>query len=159
MSWKYIDTSILEDVEIFSQLGERGRQEIIVLMSTMNVKQGQAVFVEGEPGDALYVILSGEVRISKNIPGVGEEALAFLPEGSCFGEMALIEDRIMRSASAFAHRDCELAMLSRKDFWKLMDDEKDLAVDILWSFVRVLSSRLRNSNDKVAFMAMSSKFE
>ena len=116
MGWKYIDTRILKDVEIFSQLNERGRQEIIVLMTTVDVKQGQPIFEEGDPGDALYVILSGEVRISKNIPGVGEEALAFLPSGSCFGEMALIENRIARSASAYAQKDCELAKLARDDF-------------------------------------------
>ncbi|MEC9443270.1 MAG: cyclic nucleotide-binding domain-containing protein [Myxococcota bacterium] len=159
MGWKYIDTRILKDVEIFSQLNERGRQEIIVLMTTVDVKQGQPIFEEGDPGDALYVILSGEVRISKNIPGVGEEALAFLPTGSCFGEMALIENRIARSASAYAQKDCELAKLARDDFMELLDKEKDLAIDILWGFVRVLSNRLRNSNDKVAFLAMSNMFE
>lgn len=159
MGWKYIDTSILKEVELFKGLSERGRQEIIVLMTTVDVKQAQPIFEEGDPGDALYIILSGEVRISKNIPGVGEEALAFLPQNSCFGEMALVEGRVARSASAIAQTDCELAKLSRDDFLELLDRDKDIAVDMLWGFVRILSSRLRNSNDKVAFLAMSNLFE
>lgn len=159
MGWKYIDTSILRKVDLFKDVSERGLQEIIVLMTTVDVKTGQPIFEEGDEGDALYLVLSGEVRISKNIPGIGEEALAFLPQGSCFGEMALIEGRAVRSASAIAQKDCELAKLDRKDFLELLDRDKDLAVEMLWGFVRILSSRLRMSNDKVAFLAMSNMFE
>ena len=69
--------------------------------------------------------------------------------------MALIENRLTRSASAIAHTDCELAKLSRDDFEILLKKKPALALDILWGFVRTLSRRLRNSNDKVAFLAMS----
>lgn len=159
MGWKYIDTEVLREVDLFEKLSDRSLQEVIVLMSIVDVNQGQFIFEEGTEGDALFLILSGEVRISKNIPGVGEEALAFLPEGACFGEMALVEGRQMRSASAIANKDCELAMLRRKDFLDLMDRDKEFAIEMLWGFVRILSMRLRNSNDKVTFLAMSSMFE
>src|SRR4029077_13955557 len=65
-------------------------------------KAGQNIFMEGERGDKLYILLDGQVRISKFIPGVGEEALAILERGDFFGEMALI-DRAVRSADAKAH--------------------------------------------------------
>ena len=159
MSWKYIDTSILQDVALFSTLSQRALQEILVIMTTMQVKQGIPIFEEGQEGNSLYLILAGEIRISKLIPGVGEEALAFLPKGSCFGEMALIENHSIRSASAIAHRDTELIKLSRQDFLELCERERELAMELLWQFVRILSQRLRNSNDKVTFMALSSKFE
>lgn len=159
MGFRYIDTDVLKEVDLFQNLSARALQEIIVLMSTMEFKQGQYVFEEGAPGDGLYLILEGEVRISKTIPGVGEEALAFLPTGSCFGEMALIEGRLMRSASAIANTDVEVAKLDREDFLELLERDREFAVEVLWGFVRVLSMRLRNSNDKVAFLAMSSMFE
>ena len=159
MGWKYLDTDILRGIDLFEGISERGLQEIIVLMTTNDVKRGMPIFEEGDEGNALFLILEGEVRISKDIPGVGEEALAFLPEGSCFGEMALIEGRIERSASAIAHKDCELARLDRGDFLELLEQDKDLAVEMLWGFVRILSRRLRNSNDKVTFLAMSNMFE
>ncbi len=159
MGWKYLDTTVLRDVELFRNLSDRALQEIIVLMTTHDYQRGQAIFKEGDAGDGLYLILEGEVRISKNIPGVGEEALAFLPDGSCFGEMALIEGRVARSASAIAQKDCEVARLSRDDFLEMLDRDKELAIEMLWGFVRILSLRLRNSNDKVAFLAMSNLFE
>ena len=159
VGFRYLDTSILKGVDLFDDLSERNLQEVIVLMTTMEVKPGMPIFSEGDPGDALYLILKGEVRISKNIPGVGEEALAFLPEGSCFGEMALVEGRPKRSASAIAQKTTELVKLSRADFLKLMETNKDFAVEMLWGFVRILSNRLRNSNDKVTFLAMSNMFE
>lgn len=159
MSWKYIDTSVLKDVDLFRKLSERGLQEIIVLMTTLDFKTGQSIFEEGAAGDGLYLILDGEVRISRTIPGVGEEALAFLPRGSCFGEMSLIDGRSTRSASAVANSDCEVARLDRQDFLELMGRDKDFAIEMLWGFVRVLSNRLSNSNDKVTFLAMSSMFE
>ena len=159
MAWKYLDINVLKDVELFRNLSDRVLQEILVLMTTHDYQRGQTIFAEGVPGDALYLILEGEVRISKNIPGVGEEALAFLPDGSCFGEMALMEGRMARSASAIAQKDCEIARLTQRDFLELMERDKDLAIEILWGFVRILSLRLRNSNDKVAFLAMSNLFE
>ncbi len=159
MGWKYLDINVLKDVELFRNLSDRVLQEILVLMTTHDFNRGESIFREGEPGDALYLILDGEVRISKHIEGVGEEALAFLPDGSCFGEMALMEGRSSRSASAIAQKDCEVARLKRDDFLELMDRDKDLAIEILWGFVKILSLRLRNSNDKVAFLAMSNLFE
>lgn len=159
LGWKYIDTNVLKGVELFGKLSERSLQEIIVLMSILETRQSTYIFQEGTEGDALYLVLEGEVRISKDIPGVGEEALAFLPVGSCFGEMALVEGRSMRSASAIANTDCELAMLRRDDFLELMERDKEFAIEMLWGFVRILSMRLRNSNDKVAFLAMSNMFE
>ena len=55
---------------------------------------GELIFREGEPGDRLYVVLEGQVRISKFIPGAGEEALAFLDRGNYFGEMRSEERRV-----------------------------------------------------------------
>ena len=107
----------------------------------------------------MYLILSGEVRISKDIPGVGEEALAFLKEGSYFGEMALLGEESPRSANAIASGIVQLAKLDRKDFLELIDRDKEVGVEILWSFVNTLSNRLRESNDKIAFFAMSNMFE
>lgn len=63
---------------------------------------GEVIFREGETAEGMYVVLEGQVRISKDIPGAGEEALAFLERGDYFGEMALI-DRRPRSADARAH--------------------------------------------------------
>ena len=68
---------------------------------------GQYVFKEGEPGNRLFIIAEGEVRISRTIPGSGEEALAVLKPGAVFGEMAIF-DRSERSTDAIANTSCML---------------------------------------------------
>jgi CRP-like cAMP-binding protein len=69
------------------------RMEIHFLASLSRERRlrvGDVLFREGDPGDAMYVVVEGKVRISKQIPGAGEEALAFMERGDWFGEMALI---------------------------------------------------------------------
>src|SRR5207237_727426 len=86
-----------------------------------------------------------KVRISKMVQGVGEEALAVLEPGSYFGEMALIDDT-PRSADATAHLACTLYVIQKADLEQLMFLHKDLAYELLWTFVRTLSARLREAN-------------
>ena len=159
MSWKFLDMSVLRRVDAFQELDDSSLSEFMPLISIVEVAPGKMIFNEGDMGDALFLILSGEVRISKNIHGVGEEALAFLKEGSYFGEMALVGDEHPRSASAIAEHRCELTKLTRTDFIELIHKRPDIGVPVLWSFATTLSNRLRDSNDRVAFFAMSNMFE
>jgi CRP-like cAMP-binding protein len=115
------------------------------------------LFREGDIGDKLYVILEGKVRISRQVAGMGEEALAVLGPGSAFGEMALIDD-VPRSADAIVHERCRLLVISKEAMQDLLFIHKDLAYEILWNIVRILSSRLRETNDKMTFMSVSGKF-
>jgi len=115
------------------------------------------IFSEGTQGDKVYLILSGAVRISRNVPGMGEEALAVLRSGTYFGEMALIDD-FPRSADARAHEDCRLFVIRKEDLADLLFVDRDLAYDLLWSFVRTLSGRLRETNDKMTFLAVTNRF-
>lgn len=118
---------------------------------------GTLVFAEGSVGDKVYLILEGKVRISRSVPGVGEEALAVLGPGEYFGEMALIDD-FTRSADARIHESCRLFVIAKAELEQLLFVDRDLAYELLWNFVRTLSNRLRESNDKMTFLAASSRF-
>jgi len=159
MSWNFLDISMLREVELFRGLSEEALIEIMPLTNIVEHNPGHVIFREGDMGDALFMILSGEVRISKNIHGVGEEALAFLKEGSYFGEMALVGAESPRSASAICQSRTEMAKLTRADFLELLERNPKVGVEILWSFVTTLSHRLRESNERMAFFAMSNMFE
>ena len=159
MSWNFLDMSMLREVELFRGLSDEALIEIMPLTNILEHNPGHVIFREGDMGDALFMILSGEVRISKNIHGVGEEALAFLKEGSYFGEMALVGAESPRSASAICQARTEMAKLTRADFLELLDRNPKVGVEILWSFVTTLSHRLRESNERMAFFAMSNMFE
>ena len=88
---------------------------------------------------------------------MGEEALAVLGPGDAFGEMSLIDD-FPRSADARVHERCRLLVLSKEAMEDLLFLQKDLAYEILWNFVKTLSSRLRETNDKMTFLSVSGKF-
>jgi CRP-like cAMP-binding protein len=119
---------------------------------------GTLIFQHGQAGDKLYMILDGRIRISRDVPGMGEEALAILGPGAVFGEMALI-DSAPRSADAKVHERCRLLALPKDAFEDLLFLHKDLAYEVLWSFVRMLTVRLRETNDKLTFLSVTGKFE
>jgi CRP-like cAMP-binding protein len=147
----------LTKVSLFADLPAVYLRRIASLGGEESYARGTPVFAEGTPGDKLYVILSGSVRISRQVPGMGEEALAILKAGDYFGEMALIDD-FPRSADALAHEACRLFVLNKDRVADLLFVDRDLAYDLLWTFVRTLSARLRETNDKMTFLAVSSRF-
>jgi CRP/FNR family cyclic AMP-dependent transcriptional regulator len=118
---------------------------------------GTKIFQYGDVGDKLFVLLEGRVRISREVAGMGEEALAVLGPGEVFGEMSLI-DEAPRSADARVHERCRLLVISKEAFDELLFIHKDLAYEVLWNCVRILSTRLRETNEKLTFLTTSGKF-
>jgi CRP/FNR family transcriptional regulator, cyclic AMP receptor protein len=153
-----MDPQALRACALFQALPADRLERIADIARHRDLPAGAVIFREGEVGDEMYVVVAGKVRISKQVPGVGEEALGILEAGSHFGEMAMVDDA-PRSADALAHSACALAVVKREDLDHLMFVDKDLAYDLLWTFVRTLSARLRETNDKIkAFFAMTGGF-
>jgi CRP-like cAMP-binding protein len=148
---------LLSKIGLFSALQPTYLRRIATLGLEEDYAQDAVIFKEGAVGDKVYLIIGGAVRISRTVPGMGEEALAVLRAGTHFGEMALIDD-FPRSADARAHEPCRLFVIRKEDLEDLLFVDRDLAYDLLWSFVRTLSGRLRETNDKMTFMAVTSKF-
>jgi len=154
---------------VTDQLEQLGRVEIftgltpdalalLARIATQEVHEsGTVIFRQGDPGDKLYVITQGRVRISRTVPGVGEEAMAVLNAGDVFGEMALL-DEAPRSADATAHEPCKLLSIPRDGFEDLLFLHKDLAYEVLWNVIRTLIRRLRETNDKLTFLSVTGKF-
>jgi CRP-like cAMP-binding protein len=147
----------LGTIHLFQGLTPRGLERIAAIACEETHERNTLVFREGEPGQKLYLILDGKVRISRNLAGMGEEALAVLGPGEAFGEMSLIDDT-PRSADAHVHERCRLLVITREAFEDLLFIHKDLAFEILWNFIKILSQRLRETNDKMAFLTISGRF-
>jgi CRP/FNR family transcriptional regulator, cyclic AMP receptor protein len=147
----------LARVPFFSGLTLRALSLIAEVTAEESHALGTRIFQYGDAGDKLFVILEGKVRISREVAGMGEEALAVLGPGEVFGEMALL-DESLRSADALAHSRCRLLVIKKDDFDDLLFFHKDLAYEVLWSSVRVLSARLRETNDKLTFLSTSNRF-
>ena len=147
----------LARVELFSGLKPQGLELIAKVATEETHSVGTKIFQHGDVGDKLYLILDGKVRISREVPGMGEEALAVLGPGQVFGEMALL-DESARSADARVHERCRVLAIPKDGFDDLLFLHKDLAYEVLWSIVRMLVTRLRETNDKLTFLSVSGKF-
>jgi CRP-like cAMP-binding protein len=150
-----MDASLLKKVALFEGLTQGQLAKVASIAQARKYEGSAFLFREGDVGQEMYIILEGRVRISKNVPGIGEEALAILEKGQYFGEMAMI-DESPRSADAIAHTPCTVWVIEREKLDQLMFTDKDLAYVVLWTFVRTLSGRLRETSEKIkAFFAIS----
>ncbi|MDE2292693.1 MAG: cyclic nucleotide-binding domain-containing protein [Elusimicrobia bacterium] len=119
---------------------------------------GQAVFEEGSTGSSLFFISGGHVRIAKRLrSGEGQGAdsykeLAVLGPGDCFGEMALIEKDLARSASAIAAGPVVLLELGRDDLDRWLGANPQLAMGFFSRLVETLSGRLRRSSNELTLL-------
>ena len=148
---------ILGKIDLFAGLPSPHLKRVVDLGLEERYKKNATIFSEGDAGDKFYLILDGAVRISRFVPGMGEEALAVLRKGAYFGEMSLV-DEAPRAAAAICHESCRLFMVRRLDLEDLLFVDRDLAYELLWNFVRTLSRRLRATNDKMTFLATTNKF-
>ena len=80
-----MDLNLLKQAAIFQDLDEGELARVAEVCREHKFTTGHYIFKEGEPGNRLFIISEGEVRISRTIPGSGEEALAVLKPGACFG--------------------------------------------------------------------------
>ena len=148
-------TALLKNVPLFKDLDAAELDEVADICREERFVSGEYIFREGESGNRLYLITEGEVRISRDVPGSGEEALAVLKPGAVFGEMAVF-DRSDRSTHAISNGGTTVLTITRADFEMLLDFNRELAYKVLWAVTRLLSARLRNTNDSLrSFLAMS----
>lgn len=147
----------LRRVELFSSLKPRALERVASIAHEESYVRNATIFQHGDVGDKLFLILEGKVRVSRQIPGMGEEALAVLGPGQVFGEMALL-DEAPRSADALCHEGCRLLAIAKEDLDDLLFQDKELAYEVLWSTVHMLVERLRATNDKLTMLGVSSRF-
>jgi serine/threonine protein phosphatase PrpC len=134
----------LQRIPLFEHMSYREQNEVVGLARTRHYPTGQTIVREGEPGGDLYVVLDGQVSIEQHgLP------IATVGAGGHFGEMGLV-DAGPRSASVRALTPIRAMVISREDMMGLMQRDPNLAVKLLWSFVQVLSQRLRVANTELS---------
>lgn len=155
-----IDPAVLEPVQLFCGLDAAQLVAVGGLAAELPFEAGQTIFEEGSEGAEIYVVCWGSVRISKTIPGFGEEAMAILEAGSSLGEMMLVEPEIpVRSADARAHTACILGSIPRDGLRRFLDERPDVAGPVYRNLARILAHRLRETNERFrALFAMSARW-
>jgi CRP/FNR family cyclic AMP-dependent transcriptional regulator len=139
----------LKNVPLFAHLSE---EEIAAIAGVMREKvypQNSVIVFEDDPGDAMYVVASGQVKVVLVGDDGREVILSVLGAGDFFGEMALIDD-LPRSAHVIAMEDSKLIVLYRDDFFRCLEQSPRIALGLL----RALSRRLRRADDKIGGLVL-----
>lgn len=150
-----LDISAIKKIDLFSSLSESSLAQLASHCSTRDLMPGETIFTEGSTDTGLFLLLDGRVEISHHIPNRGSEILAVLETGSYFGEMSLFGEDPSRSATATATASTRLAELNRHEFHQILQAHPELGVELLLLLANRLVERVRTSNDKFAFFAMS----
>jgi PPM family protein phosphatase len=137
-------TEILRRIPLFQHMTYKELLALLGIARGRQFSKAQVVIQEGQPGDELFVLFRGSVDVRK-----GGLSIAQLRAGGHFGEMGLV-DQAPRSATVVALEDTSAVSIDREGLLKLMRRDSLLAVKLLWSFVQVLSERLRHTNDALA---------
>lgn len=135
------EISLLSQIPLFASLTQVELRELADRMVVCKYQHGDTIFHKGDPGTLLYVIKSGQVKITTISPQGEEIILAILSQGDFFGELALF-DQEPRSASAIALTAAETFTLDQRDFFHFLNLHLALVSNIL----ALLSRRLRRTN-------------
>lgn len=134
----------LKKIPLFRYLTYQELVKVLNITYLETYEAGAQIIKEGDSGEELYIVLAGRVVVSRSSQEIVE-----LHPGVHFGEMALV-DQSPRSATVTARDATRLLVVQRRSFYTLIRKEPVLAVKLLWSFVQVLSRRLRETNEQLS---------
>jgi len=134
----------LKKIPLFRHLTYQELVKVLNITYLETHEAGSVIVREGDEGEELYVVLAGMVSVM-----IGPQRITDLGPGIHFGEMALI-DQSPRSATIAAKEQTRVLVIGRRPFYNLIRKEPVLAVKLLWSFVQVLSRRLRETNEQLS---------
>ncbi|HXE58015.1 MAG TPA: Crp/Fnr family transcriptional regulator [Gemmatimonadales bacterium] len=140
---------VLRKVPLFASLPESELQAFAELTRERAYPKGSVILFEDDPGDALYLVAAGQVKVVLIGEDGREVILSVLGEGSFFGEMALLDDE-PRSAHVIAMEDATLLALRREDFHARLRASPEVAIGLL----RELSRRLRRADEKIGSLVL-----
>jgi CRP-like cAMP-binding protein len=141
--------AVLQKVPLFRQLSPADLQRVAEVAREKNYPRHSVILFEDDPGDALYVVAKGQVKVVLIGDDGREVILSVLGEGEFFGEMALLDDE-PRSAHVIAMEDSDLLVLRREDFESILAQSPQIGLALL----RELTRRLRRADEKVGALVL-----
>lgn len=136
-----VDKSLLQQFRWFQKLDEEEAQQAADDISSITLKKGQELFKQGEPGDSMYMVLSGSIEIRVGLGNGSTHTLNTLEAGSIFGEMSFLLGE-PRHAGAVAVTDAEVCCITHGDFEESLQAGEAWAQKFLMSMTRSLAKRL-----------------
>lgn len=143
-----IDARALRRVKILGGMSDEQLQRFAEFMEVEKAPQWSVIVKQGDPGDTMYLILQGELRVRINVMGK-ETILATLGAGDFFGDISLF-DQGPRSADVVANSDSILLKISAAAFEELSKKAPELATPFLRNIGRTMSARIRADNKRLS---------
>ncbi|MBP1932284.1 Crp/Fnr family transcriptional regulator [Ammoniphilus resinae] len=134
----------LPTIPMFEGLSNTELESITPYFLERSYKRGTIICLEGDEGDEMYVIKKGAVKVYRALEEK-EVILAFLQEGDCFGEMALMDETQTRSATVETLEATILYVLKRQDYLNFLHNHPQMAVRLL----QLTMARLRKANERI----------
>ena len=147
--------TLLRSIPLFEELSDEELTSVASLARSQTYPGRAAVVTQGEPARALFAILHGRLKVVSCGPDGRDTVLGIMSEGEVFGEVALI-DGGTRSATVTAIETCELLVVDREQFLKLLEESPPLAVKLLVVLARRLR-RLSQRSEDAAFLDVPSR--
>ena len=139
----------LATVPLFSGLQREEIQKFADLTRERSYPKGSVILFQDDPGDSLFVLRAGRVKVVLIGEDGREAILGVLEPGAHFGELALIDDQ-PRSAHVIAMEDAQLLILRREDFRRRVEANPSVA----WALLSELSRRLRRADVKIGGLVL-----
>ena len=141
---------VLASTPLFSALDDAGSQALRTSLQEVRLVKGQEIFREGEPGERLYLISDGKVKLGQTSPDGRESLMAVLGPGEMFGELSLF-DPGLRTSTATALTDATVFALGNEQLMPLLEGRPEVAAALL----QALARRLRRTNEAMADLVFS----
>ena len=145
-----MDDEVVRQAPLFAALDDEAAKALQAMMTRVEVPRGEAVFHEGDPGDRLYVIVEGKIKLGRASGDGRENLLAVLGPGEMFGELSLF-DPGPRNAAGTAVADTVLIGMGSDDLDTWLRGRPEVARHLL----RALARRLRRTNEALADLVFS----
>jgi CRP-like cAMP-binding protein len=144
-----------DQVELFAEFENEDILTVLKISSDkLTLSKGEIIFREGSPGNKMYVILAGEVSITRSLGLEGEEELARLGHGQIFGEMGLIDAAPRSARATVVANNTILLVISDSSLRSLSGD---LIYKFYKNFSSLLARRLRAANEQTTRLAASER--
>ncbi|NLC71101.1 MAG: cyclic nucleotide-binding domain-containing protein [Desulfuromonadaceae bacterium] len=140
-------TEFFKDVEgcpLLNGLDAIEKNHLLASFSVKKLPQGKVVFLENMPGESLYIILSGSVKVSRKLTDGKEKTLTVLGPQEMFGEMAILGETV-RAATISVVEDSEFLCLGKQEFDLLCTNQPQVALKILKNLLFVVARKSRES--------------
>lgn len=145
-----MDDDVLRRTPLFAALDDAAAAALRATMSHQTVARGAVVFSEGEPGDRLFIIVDGKIKLGQTSGDGREQVMAVFGPGAMFGELSLF-DPGTRTSTATAVSDSVLLSLSQRDLRPWLTGRPEVAEALL----QALAQRLRRTNEAMADLVFS----